>query len=65
MQPVEIDGGQNVCDVRRGNVEFGQELYFAARNGRVNVQLTCDCDEILLQNLEGDDAGAGAAVLLR
>lgn len=63
VKPVKIDGGQNVADVRRGNVEFGQQFNFAASDTRINMQFSSDGDEILLQHLQRYNPGSCEPVL--
>ena len=63
MKPVEIDGGENVSQVGRGHVEFGEQFDFSASNAGIDVQFSRDGDEILLQHLQRHNAGPGTPVL--
>ncbi len=62
MQSMEIDGGENIADLRGSNVELGQHLHLAARDARINVQLSREVHEILLQHLQGNNASPGSPV---
>ena len=60
---MEVGGGQDVGNLGSGNIELGEQFDFTARNARINVQFTCDRNEILLQHLQRHDTGARPAVL--
>ena len=57
MKPVQIDGGEDVCDLRSGNVELGEQFNLATRNPRINLKFSRDRDEIFLQHLQRQDSG--------
>lgn len=62
VEAVQVDGGENVGNIGRGHVELGQQFHFASSDGRLYAQLAGYGNEIFLQHLERDDAGAGAAM---
>ena len=63
METVQVDGGQDVIQLRDDNVELSQQFNFAASDCCINVQLPRHRNEVFLENLEGYDAGARTAVL--
>jgi hypothetical protein len=63
VKAVEVDGGHDVSKLRSSNVKLGQQFNLAASNRRFNVQLLGDRDEILLQDLERNNAGPCTPVL--
>ncbi len=63
MQPVQVDGGENIGDVWSGDVELGQHLDLAARNAGVDMQLSREVHEILLQYLQGNNTGPRSPVI--
>ena len=63
MKTMEIDGGQNVCNVRSDHVELGQEFDFTTREPRIEMQFASRGDEILLQHLQRKHSRSGATVL--
>ena len=63
MKAVEIDCGENVTEVRRSDVELGDQLYLAAGDGRIEPQFARDGYKVFLQNLIGNDSALGAAML--
>jgi len=52
VQPMEVNSGQNIVDFKRSNVKFGEYFDFAARDKRVDMKLSRDINEILLQHLQ-------------
>lgn len=62
MQEVKVDGGQNIGHVGSGNVEFGEQFDFPARDALIHAQLPRDRNEIFLQDLERHHAGPCAPV---
>lgn len=63
VKAVQINGGEDVGDIWSGDVELGEQFDFAAGDGRLHMQFSGGGDEIFLQDLERDYAGAGAAML--
>jgi len=63
MKAVKVDSGQDVGDVRCGNIELRQQFDFAASDAGINVQFASDGDEILLQHLQRYNARARKPVL--
>ena len=63
MEAVQVDGGEDFGDVGSGDMELDQEFDFAAGDGRFHMQFAGDVNEIFLQDLERDYAGAGATML--
>ncbi len=52
MQSLEVYGREDVGHLRRGDIKFGEYLDFAARDKRIDVQLSRDIHEILLEHLQ-------------
>ena len=59
---MEIDGGKDIVHFRSSNVEFGQQFYLAARDARIDMQLSRDVHEILLQHLQGNNTSPRTSV---
>jgi len=62
MQPVEIDGCENIRNLRCGHIKLGQQLHLPARDARIDMQLSRNVYEILLQHLQGNNASPGSPV---
>jgi hypothetical protein len=52
MEPVQVDGSENIGDLGGGDVEFGQQFNLAADNGCLYAQFPCGRDKIFLENLK-------------
>jgi len=63
VQPVEVNGSKNIGNNRSGDVKFGQQFHFAARGAGIDMQLSRDVHEILLQHLQGNDSSSSSPVL--
>ena len=59
---MEIDGGKDICHVRSSNIEFGQQYHLAARDAGIDMQLSRDVHEILLQHLQGNNTSPSSSV---
>jgi len=62
MQPVQVNGSENVGNSRSGDIELVQQLYLSPGYAYVHFQLGGDRDEVLLQNLQRDDTCTCAAM---
>jgi hypothetical protein len=63
VEPVQVDSGKNVRDLGCSDIELSQQFDFAASDTRINGEFARDGDEILLEHLQRDDAGARTPVL--
>ena len=61
---MEIDGGKDIGHFRSSNIEFGQQFYLATRFTRIELQLSRDRDEILLQHLQRNNASSVTAMVV-
>ena len=52
MQPVKIDGSEDIGDFRSGDIELGEQFDLPARDARIDMQLSREVHEILLQYLQ-------------
>jgi hypothetical protein len=57
VQPVEVDGSQDIGHLGSDDIELGEQFDLAAGNARLNMQLSRDGNEMLLQHLQRHDAG--------
>ena len=48
MQPVEIDGSEDIGDFRSGDIKLGEQFNLATHITRINFQLLRDGYKILL-----------------
>ena len=64
VEAVQIDRCENVIDRWLRNKELGKDLNLASGQARVQFELLCDGDEVLLQDLERYDAGPLLKMLL-
>jgi hypothetical protein len=62
VQPMEIDGCENIRNVWRGDIKLCQNFDLAARDMAIDAQLSCDAREILLKHLQGNNAAPGSPV---
>lgn len=62
VQPMEIDGRENVRNVWRGYIKLGKNFDLATRDMGIDTQLSCDVHEILLKHLQGNNAAPGSPV---
>jgi len=53
---MEIDGCENVSQIRRSNIKLSENFDLAPRDLGINTQLSCDVHEILLKHLQGNHA---------
>ncbi len=59
---MKIDGSEDIGDFRSGDIELGQHLYLAARDAGIDMQLSREVHEILLQHLQGNNTSPRSPV---
>jgi hypothetical protein len=62
VQPLKIDGGQDVTKVGTEDVELGQEFELPPSNPNIKVQFTSNRHKVLLQNLHRDNTATTTSV---
>jgi hypothetical protein len=56
VEPVEINCGDNIRDIRGGHVKLREQLYFAAGAMWIDSKFACGNDKVFLQNLQRNHA---------
>ena len=64
MEPMNVDGPEQVIDTQRNQVEPSEQFDLSPRDPGVDSELPGGGYEVLLEHLVGDHARPGPAVML-
>jgi len=62
VKPMQIDGRENICDLRNGDVKLSQQFNFSPGDLAIDPKFARDGDEVFLQHLQRYHAGSAAPV---